>query len=96
MYFRCLCSAITVSIQFNTLFLSNPVSTIVPASWASGRSMELRSDMAGKLRMADSSLMVPLSLMVQAALHESRSVFFTLIIPAVHVLQITEPSLIIE
>ena len=62
-----LCSFIAISIEFKTTSGSNPVRIIVPASWASGRSIELRRDMAGKLRIADSSLIVPLSEIVHRA-----------------------------
>ena len=66
-YLPALCSVITVSAEANTTSLSNPVKIMVPASWASGRSMDCRNEMAGKERMALSSLMVPLSEMVHLA-----------------------------
>ena len=43
------------------MLILKPVSIIDPASRASGLSIELRKVIAGKSRMADSSLMVPLS-----------------------------------
>ena len=62
-----LCSVIVVAILLKTISGSNPVRIIVPASWASGRSIDCLIETAGNDRIADSSLMVPLSEIVQRA-----------------------------
>jgi hypothetical protein len=54
-------SSIANSIELKTVSGSSPVNMIVPASIASGLSIDFLRDIAGKPNIEDSSLIVPLS-----------------------------------